>query len=142
MEDQSKSLEDLEFQKLEREINQDEEKENKNQEVLREIAERQRLTVTRKVQSTESVVGMYHTAVITPMCSFLPEVSAVPIFRALILTRCQDRKCDVCYREARKILKTQDTQQVQNNGFMYIFIYFLLRLILLQVVHENIPAKL
>ncbi|XP_028277296.1 pleckstrin homology-like domain family B member 2 isoform X2 [Parambassis ranga] len=47
-EDQSKSLEDLEFQKLEREIKQDEEKENKNQEVLREIAERQRLTVTRK----------------------------------------------------------------------------------------------
>lgn len=43
-------MEDLEFQKLEREINQDEETENQNQELLREIAECQRLTVTRKVQ--------------------------------------------------------------------------------------------
>lgn len=48
-EEQSKSLEDLEFQKLEREIKQDEEKENQSQELLREIAECQRLTVTRKV---------------------------------------------------------------------------------------------
>lgn len=48
--EQTKSLEDLEFQKLEREINQDEEKENQSQELLREIAECQRLTVTRKVQ--------------------------------------------------------------------------------------------
>ncbi|XP_038550998.1 pleckstrin homology-like domain family B member 2 isoform X1 [Micropterus salmoides] len=47
-EEQTKSLEDLEFQKLEREINQDEETENQNQELLREIAECQRLTVTRK----------------------------------------------------------------------------------------------
>ncbi|KAF3706485.1 Pleckstrin -like proteiny-like domain family B member 2 [Channa argus] len=47
-EEQTKSLEDLEFQKLEREIIQDEEKENKSQELLREIAECQRLTVTRK----------------------------------------------------------------------------------------------
>ncbi|GLD46830.1 pleckstrin homology-like domain family B member 2 isoform X1 [Lates japonicus] len=46
--EQTKSLEDLEFQKLEREINQDEEKENQSQELLREIAECQRLTVTRK----------------------------------------------------------------------------------------------
>ncbi|XP_051258282.1 pleckstrin homology-like domain family B member 2 isoform X2 [Dicentrarchus labrax] len=46
--EQTKSLEDLEFQKLEREINQGEEKENQSQEVLREIAECQRLTVTRK----------------------------------------------------------------------------------------------
>ncbi|XP_035767612.1 pleckstrin homology-like domain family B member 2 isoform X1 [Neolamprologus brichardi] len=45
---QSKSLEDLEFQKLEREIKQDEEKENQSQELLREIADCQRLTVTRK----------------------------------------------------------------------------------------------
>lgn len=43
-------MEDLEFQKLEREIHQDEEKENKSQELLREIAECQRLTVTHKVQ--------------------------------------------------------------------------------------------
>lgn len=49
-EEQTKSLEDLEFQKLEREINQGEEKENQSQELLREIAECQRLTVTRKVQ--------------------------------------------------------------------------------------------
>lgn len=49
VEEQTKSLEDLEFQKLEREINQDEEKESQSQELLREIAECQRLTVTRKV---------------------------------------------------------------------------------------------
>lgn len=49
-EEQIKSLEDLEFQKLEREISQGEEKENQSQELLREIAECQRLTVTRKVQ--------------------------------------------------------------------------------------------
>ncbi|XP_059208436.1 LOW QUALITY PROTEIN: pleckstrin homology-like domain family B member 2 [Centropristis striata] len=47
-EEKTKSLEELEFQKLEREINQDEEKESQNQELLREIAECQRLTVTRK----------------------------------------------------------------------------------------------
>ncbi|KAM9846811.1 pleckstrin homology-like domain family B member 2 [Aulostomus maculatus] len=47
-EEQIKSLEDLDFQKLEREIHQDEEKENQNQELLREVAEYQRLTVTRK----------------------------------------------------------------------------------------------
>ncbi|KAM6983791.1 pleckstrin homology-like domain family B member 2 [Tautogolabrus adspersus] len=47
-EEQTKSLEDLEFQKLEREINQGEEKDNQSQELLREIAECQRLTVTRK----------------------------------------------------------------------------------------------
>lgn len=49
-EEKTKSLEDLEFQKLEREINQGEEKENQSQELLREISECQRLTVTRKVQ--------------------------------------------------------------------------------------------
>lgn len=48
--EQIKSLEDLEFQKLEREINQHEEKESQSQELLREIAEHQRLTVTRKVR--------------------------------------------------------------------------------------------
>ncbi|KAG7485119.1 hypothetical protein JOB18_003370 [Solea senegalensis] len=46
--EQTKSLEDLEFQKLEREMNQDEEKETQRQELLREVAEYQRLTVTRK----------------------------------------------------------------------------------------------
>ncbi|KAF7670283.1 hypothetical protein LDENG_00299780 [Lucifuga dentata] len=45
---QTKPLEDLEFQQLEREIHQDEEKENQSQELLREIAECQRITVTRK----------------------------------------------------------------------------------------------
>ncbi|XP_031725065.1 pleckstrin homology-like domain family B member 2 isoform X3 [Anarrhichthys ocellatus] len=47
-EEQTKSLEDLEFQKLEREINQDEEKESQSQELLREIADCQRIAVTRK----------------------------------------------------------------------------------------------
>ncbi|XP_034746174.1 pleckstrin homology-like domain family B member 2 isoform X6 [Etheostoma cragini] len=47
-EEQTKSLEDLEFQKLEKEMNQDEVKENESQELLREIADCQRLTVTRK----------------------------------------------------------------------------------------------
>ena len=47
--EQTKSFEDLEFQKLESEINQGEEKENRSQELLRQIAECQRLTVTRKV---------------------------------------------------------------------------------------------
>ncbi|XP_069569412.1 pleckstrin homology-like domain family B member 2 isoform X2 [Brachyistius frenatus] len=46
--EESKSLEDLEFQKLEREIKQDEENQNQSRELLREIAECQRLTVTRK----------------------------------------------------------------------------------------------
>lgn len=49
-EEPNKSLEDLEFQKLEREISEGEEKENQSEELLREIAECQRLTVTRKVQ--------------------------------------------------------------------------------------------
>ncbi|XP_077361061.1 pleckstrin homology-like domain family B member 2 isoform X3 [Festucalex cinctus] len=46
-EEQAKSLEELEFQKLEREIHQDEEKENQSQ-LLREIADCQRLAITRK----------------------------------------------------------------------------------------------
>ncbi|KAM9333357.1 pleckstrin homology-like domain family B member 2 [Pholidichthys leucotaenia] len=46
--ERSKSFEDLEFQKLEQVIKEDEEKENQSQELLREIAEYQRLTVTRK----------------------------------------------------------------------------------------------
>ncbi|RVE63794.1 hypothetical protein OJAV_G00139820 [Oryzias javanicus] len=47
-EKQSQSPEDLEFQRLESEIKQDEEKENQSQELLREIADCQRLAVTRK----------------------------------------------------------------------------------------------
>ncbi|XP_054610790.1 pleckstrin homology-like domain family B member 2 isoform X4 [Dunckerocampus dactyliophorus] len=46
-EEQTKSLEDLEFQKLEKEIDQDEEKENQSH-LLREIADCQRLAITRK----------------------------------------------------------------------------------------------
>lgn len=49
-EQQATSLENLEFLKLEGEINQAEGKESQNQEVLKEIAEYQRLAVTRKVQ--------------------------------------------------------------------------------------------
>lgn len=54
-EEQTKSLEDLEFQKLEREINQGEkeEKESQSQELLQEIAEYQRLTLTRKVREVK-----------------------------------------------------------------------------------------
>lgn len=68
-EEQTQSLEDLEFQKLEKEINQGEEKENQNQEVLREMAEYQRLTVTRKVPRVRfskracSMSCMFNTAV-------------------------------------------------------------------------------
>ncbi|KAM8900059.1 pleckstrin homology-like domain family B member 2 isoform 2-T2 [Spinachia spinachia] len=47
-EEQTKSLEDLEFQKLEREMNQDEVTEGQSRELLREIAEGQRTAVTRK----------------------------------------------------------------------------------------------
>lgn len=54
-EEQTKSLEDLEFQKLEREINQGEkeEKESQSQELLQEIAKYQRLTLTRKVREVK-----------------------------------------------------------------------------------------
>ena len=68
-EEQTQSLEDLEFQKLEKEINQGEEKETQNQELLREMAEYQRLTVTRKVQPVRfskcacSMLCMFNTAV-------------------------------------------------------------------------------
>lgn len=48
-------MEDLEFQKLEKKIHQDEEKDNQNKELLREIADCQRLIVTRKVQTTGEV---------------------------------------------------------------------------------------
>lgn len=46
---ESKRFEDLEFQQLERESRQDEEKETHMQQLLREIADYQRSTVTRKV---------------------------------------------------------------------------------------------
>ncbi|XP_073686578.1 pleckstrin homology-like domain family B member 2 isoform X6 [Garra rufa] len=48
LEVETKRFEDLEFQQLERESRQDEEKETQTQHILREIAEYQRSTVTRK----------------------------------------------------------------------------------------------
>ncbi|XP_053343594.1 pleckstrin homology-like domain family B member 2 isoform X3 [Clarias gariepinus] len=48
LEVETKRFEDLEFQQLERESRQDEEKETQMQQILREIAEYQRSTVTRK----------------------------------------------------------------------------------------------
>lgn len=49
MEAETKRFEDLEFQQLEKESRQDEEKETQTQQLLREIAEYQRSVVTRKV---------------------------------------------------------------------------------------------
>lgn len=49
LETETKRFEDLEFQQLERESRQDEEKETQTHELLREIADYQRSTVTRKV---------------------------------------------------------------------------------------------
>ncbi|KAI4898585.1 hypothetical protein NFI96_033238 [Prochilodus magdalenae] len=48
LEAETKRFEDLEFQQLEKESRQDEEKETQTQQILREIAEYQRSTVTRK----------------------------------------------------------------------------------------------
>lgn len=58
--EQSKGSEDLEFQKLEREMKQEEEKESESQELLREIAECQRLSVTRKVESMTGLLVILH----------------------------------------------------------------------------------
>lgn len=52
LETETKRFEDLEFQQLERESRQDEEKETHTQQLLREIADYQRSTVTRKVTAT------------------------------------------------------------------------------------------
>lgn len=49
MEIETKRFEDLEFQQLEKESRQDEEKETQTQQLLREIAEYQRSLVNRKV---------------------------------------------------------------------------------------------
>ena len=51
-----RAQEDVEFQRLEKELSQEEEKENHTQTLLREIAECQRSTVTRKVQSPVHVL--------------------------------------------------------------------------------------
>lgn len=52
---QTTSLENLEFQKLEGEMNHAEGEQGWNQEVLKEIAEYQCLAVTRKVQACRSI---------------------------------------------------------------------------------------
>lgn len=49
LEAETKRFEDLEFQHLENESRQDDEKETQTQQLLREIADYQRSTVTRKV---------------------------------------------------------------------------------------------
>lgn len=54
LETETKRFEDLEFQQLERESRQDEEKETHTQQLLREIADYQRSTVTRKVVESRS----------------------------------------------------------------------------------------
>lgn len=56
LEAETKRFEDLEFQQLERESRQDEEKETHTQQLLREIADYQRSTVIRKVSALFSVV--------------------------------------------------------------------------------------
>lgn len=58
LETETKRFEDLEFQQLERESRQDEEKETHTQQLLREIADYQRSTVTRKVRAE---VGRFST---------------------------------------------------------------------------------
>lgn len=55
LEMETKRFEDLEFQQLERESRQDEEKETHTQQLLREIADYQRSTVTRKVMVWSSM---------------------------------------------------------------------------------------
>lgn len=55
LEAETKRFEDLEFQQLERESRQDEEKEIHTQQILREIADYQRSTVTRKVTAVYNV---------------------------------------------------------------------------------------
>lgn len=57
LETETKRFEDLEFQQLERESRQDEEKETHTKQLLREIADYQRSAVTRKVESRSS--GLY-----------------------------------------------------------------------------------
>lgn len=52
---ETKRFEDLEFQQLERESRQDEEKETHTQQLLREMADYQRSSVNRKASSLLSV---------------------------------------------------------------------------------------
>lgn len=52
---ETKRFEDLEFQQLERESRQDEEKETHTQQLLRDMADYQRSSVNRKASSLLSV---------------------------------------------------------------------------------------
>lgn len=61
LETETKRFEDLEFQQLERESRQDEEKETHTQQLLRDIADYQRSTVTRKVTACLFVCFMNQT---------------------------------------------------------------------------------
>ena len=56
--EEPRAQEDSEFQRLEKELSQEEEKENHTQTLLREIADCQRSTVTRKVQNPVHVLGV------------------------------------------------------------------------------------
>lgn len=64
LETETKRFEDLEFQQLEKESRQDEEKETHTQQLLRDIADFQRSTITRKVIAVcvlheSDLAGMY-----------------------------------------------------------------------------------
>lgn len=78
LETETKRFEDLEFQQLERESRQDEEKETHSQQLLREIADYQRSTVTRKVTLCVCVFyksnpgKMYKDNIIMPYFEFKP----------------------------------------------------------------------
>lgn len=66
LETETKRFEDLEFQQLERESRQDEEKETHTQQLLREIADYQRSAVTRKVTVTpggKNYTVQYHNVI-------------------------------------------------------------------------------
>ena len=62
LEAETKRFEDLEFQQLERESRQDEEKETHTQQLLREIADYQRSSVTRKVTALPLCFQQTYTA--------------------------------------------------------------------------------
>lgn len=62
---ETKRFEDLEFQQLEKESRQDEEKETQTQQVLREIADYQRSTVSRKVLKTGLCLSAFTSSLFT-----------------------------------------------------------------------------
>lgn len=99
-EQQTTSLEDLEFQKLEGEINQAEGKESQNQEVLKEMAEYQRLAVTRKVQDR----NIYHTGLQKDPCAELNDSDAETHRQHFVSLHC-GLWCVFCYCCLRKGLQ-------------------------------------